>query len=206
MARAWRPSSPVCTATSHTVTLTTHGRSLTRASLTQTTLLTPAGALTRGVSFTQGGSHTRAASRAHMVSSPCGAPFTHGVPGSTHSGTLVTTPLAHGGSSVLGGALGVSFGAALTLVAPRTQRLSLALCVRRSTHLATLVYMHRDTTHTGTTLAGTTLFTTHTGTFTPGILATTRAPGVSIPPKLRVHPSAALLPSTSRGTTEFTWP
>ena len=73
----------------HAVTLThpTHGRSLTRASLTHTT---PAGALTRGVSLTQGGSHTRAASRAHVASSPCGAPFTHGAPG---SGTCVRTPL-----------------------------------------------------------------------------------------------------------------
>ena len=81
-------------------------------------------------------------------------------------------------------------------------------------HLNTLVNTHRDTTHTGTTLAtahtgtltlGTTLFTTHTGTLTLGILATTRAPRASIPPKLRVHPSAALTPSTSCGTTESTW-
>ena len=83
----------------HAVTLT-HGRSLThRASHILTTPLTPVGALTRGVSSTQGGSHTRAASRAHVVSSPCGAPFTHGMPGNTHSGTLATTPLAHGASS-----------------------------------------------------------------------------------------------------------
>ena len=87
-------------------------------------------------------------------------------------------------------------------------------------HLNTLVYAHRDTTHTGTTLAtahtGTltlgvalTPFTAHTGTLTLGTtlsLASTRAPGVFIPPKLRVHPSAALTPSTSRGTTESTWP
>ena len=77
-------------------------------------------------------------------------------------------------------------------------------------HLNTLVYAHRDTTHTGTTLVtahtGTlTLSTTHTGTLTLGILASTRAPGVFTPPKLRVHPSAALTPSTSRGTTELTW-
>ena len=82
--------------------------------------------------------------------------------------------------------------------------------MRASQHafiLNTLVNTHRDTTHTGTTLA-----TTHTGTLTLGttlslgILATTRAPGASIPPKLCVHPSAALTPSTSRGTTESTWP
>jgi len=54
------------------------------------------------------------------------------------------------------------------------------------------------TAHTGT------LVTTHTGT-TLGILATSRAPGASIPPKLRAHPSAALFPSTSQGTTEPTW-
>ena len=59
-------------------------------------------------------------------------------------------------------------------------------------HFATLVYTHCDTTHTGT--------------LTLGILASTRAPGVFIPPKLRVHPSAALTPSTSRGPTELTWP
>ena len=40
------------------------------------TLLTPAGALTRGVSHPRGGSYTSAVSRAHVVSSPCGAPFT----------------------------------------------------------------------------------------------------------------------------------
>ena len=108
----------------HAVTLPTHGRSLThRASLTHTIPLTPTGALTRGVSSTQAGCpHTRAASRAHVVSSPCGAPFTHGVPGSTHAGTLVNTPLAHGvsfapgGSSKHGVALTheVSLGVALT--------------------------------------------------------------------------------------------
>ena len=62
------------------------------------------------------------------------------------------------------------------------------------------VHTHVDTTHTGTTLV-----TTHTGTLTPGILATSRAPGVSILPKLRVHPFAALFPSPSPGTTEPTW-
>ena len=128
--------------------------------------------------------HTRAVSG-------CGAPFIHGVPGSTHSGTLVTTPLAHGASLALG--VSSTHGVALTLAAPRTQRLSPALCVRRSTHFATLVYTHCDTTHTGTTLTGTTL-----------ALASTRAHGVFTPPKLRVHPSAALT-STSRGTTEFPW-
>ena len=209
---------------------TPNTRSLTHTCLIHTH--TPAGALTRGVSHTRGGSHTRAASRTHVVSSTCGAPFTHGVPGSTHAGTPVTTPLAHGGSSALGVALGASLahegsfkhGGALTLEAPRTPRLSRALtlpaCVRRSTHFATLVNTHRDTTHTGSTLA-----TAHTGTFTLGValtpltahtgtltrgtiltLASTRAPGVFTPPKLCVHPSAALTSSTSRGTTELTWP
>ena len=210
------------------------------------TPLTPAGALTHGVSFTQGGSHTRAVSRAHVVSSPCGAPFTHGVPGSTHAGTLVTTLLAHGGSftlgvssthegaliTTLGVSLGVAHGVSLILGGSLTHGLSLShgstlthegsgthgvafacegafahaltlpVCVHRSTHSNTLVNTHRDTTHNGTTLV-----TTHTGTLitTLEILATTRAPGVFTPPKLCVHPSAALLPSTSRGTTEFTW-
>ena len=82
-----------------------------------------------------------------------------------------------------------------------THALLLPACVRRSTRFNTVVYTHRDTTHPGTTLA-----TTHTGTLTLGILASTRAPGVFTPPKLRVHPSAALTSSTSRGTTESTWP
>ena len=207
----------------HAVTLTTLGRSLTPgASYTHT----PAGALTHGVSFTH-----RAVLLAPAVSSACGAPFTHGVPGSTHAGTLVTTPLAHGGSSILGVSsvagvssthgltLGVSLAHEDTLIhgVSRTQRLLLPVCVRRSTRFNTLVYTHRDTTHTGTTLAtahagtltlGTTLSTTHTGTLTRGTtlaLASTRAPGVFTPPKLCVHPSAALT-STSRGTTESTWP
>ena len=78
-----------------------------------------------------------------------------------------------------------------------THTLTLPVCVRRSTHFATLVYTHRDITHTGTTLVtahtGTTLFTTHTGTLTLGTtlsLASTRAPGVFTPPKLCVHASA----------------
>ena len=131
----------------HAVFLPTHGRSLTRgASFTHTTPLTPAGALTHGVSstqgllltpvvpltytgaltrgvcLTQGGSHTRAASHAHVVSSPCGAPFTHGVPGSTHSGTLANTPLTHGGSLALGVALGVAHGVSLTPFTTHTHR------------------------------------------------------------------------------------
>ena len=111
-----------------------------------------------------------------------------------------------------------------TLGVPRTQRLSRALtlpaCVRRNTRFNTLVYTHRDTTHTGTTLVtahtGTltlgvalTPFTAHTGTLTRGTtlsLASTRAPGVFTPPKLCMHPSAALTSSTSCGTTEFPWP
>ena len=193
-----------CVQRPHTRCSHTRSLSLSRASLTHTTLLTHAGALNRGVSFTQGGSHTRAVSCAHAASSACGAPFTHGVLGSMHSGTLVTTLLTHGVSFVLGVSFahGVAFtlGGALTLVAPRTQRLSPALFVRRSTHFATLVYTHVDTTHTGTTLV-----TTHTGTFTLGTRATTRAPGVSIPPKLGVHPFASLVPSNSCSMTEPTW-
>ena len=210
----------------HTRCSHTRSLSLTPCLSHTHTLLTPVGALTRGVSFTHRASHTRAVSG-------CGAPFTHGVPGSTHAGTPATTPLAHGvslargvssthgvaltlvaahgvahgvslvlgGSSTHGDALGVSskHGGTLTLVASRTQRLTLPVCVRRSTHFATLVNTHRDTTHTGTTLA-----TTHTGTLILGTtlsLASTRAPGVFTPPKLRVHPSAALTSSTSRGTT-----
>ena len=84
-----------------------------RASVTHTTPLTPAGALTRGVScthrafLTHTGALTRGVSLAHRAShtravSGCGSPFTHGVPGSTHAGTLATTSLAHGGSFVHG--------------------------------------------------------------------------------------------------------
>ena len=98
--------------------------SLSRASYTHTPPLTHAGALTRGVSFTQGSSHTRAASRAHVVPSRCGAPFTHGVPGSTHAGTLATTPLAHGGS--LGVALTLTHGDSFALVVSGTHGVSLA--------------------------------------------------------------------------------
>ena len=61
----------------HTVTLTTLGRSLSHcASLILTTPLTPTGALTRGVSSTHRASHTRAVLLAPAVSS-CGAPCTH---------------------------------------------------------------------------------------------------------------------------------
>ena len=179
-------------------------RSLTHTSClihTHTTPLTHAGALTRGVSSTQGGSHTRAASRAHVVSSPCGAPFTHGVPGSPHAGTLVTTPLTHGGSFVLGvssthGGSSTHRGT-LTLVAPRTQRLSPALCVRRSTHFATLVYTHRDTTHTGTTLhhtPGHSHWGQHSSPHTPGhsrrgFSPPQELPGSSYPPSsVRTRP------------------
>ena len=95
---------------------------------THTIPLTHAGALTRGVSLIHGASATHTPS------------LTHGVLGSTHPGTLATTPLTHG----------------VTL----------------------------------------TPFTTHTGTFTLGNSVTSRAPGASIPPKLSVHPSAALAPST----------
>ena len=117
--------------------------------------------LTHAVSLTLGRSLTRAVSLAHAASSTRGAPFTHGVLGSTHSGTLATTPLTH--------------------AVPSTHRVS-------STHGGAL-----------------TPFTAHTGTITLGILATSRAPGASIPPKLRVHPFAALAPSTPPGTTEPTW-
>ena len=139
-----------------------HTRSLTHPScLTHTHHSTHTrGGPHRGASLPPGCSHTRAVSAAHAASSACGAPFTHGVLGSTHSGTLVTTPLTHGVSSILG-----------VSAAPFT-------------------------THTGT-------FTL--GTITPGILATFRAPGASIPPKLGVHPFASLVPSTSQGTTEPTW-
>ena len=89
----------------------------------------------------------------------------HGVLGSTFSGSLVTTPLTHGVASTHG--VSLTHGVALA-------------------HEVALK-------------------TTHTGTLTLGTHGTSRAPGVSTPPKLRVHPSAALLPLTSRGTTEPTW-
>ena len=74
----------------HAVTLTTHGRSLTRAfSLTHTIPFTHAGALTRGVSLIQGGSHTRAVSLAHAAPLTRGASFTQTV-SLTH-----TRPLLH---------------------------------------------------------------------------------------------------------------
>jgi len=69
-------------------------RPLTHSCLTHTHHTTHTrGALTRGVSLTHrallphGCSHTRAVSCVHVVSSACGAPFTHDMLGSTHSGT-----------------------------------------------------------------------------------------------------------------------
>ena len=119
------------------------------------------------------------------------------MPGSTHAGTLVTTPLTHGGSFALGVALGVAHGVSLTHGVSSAHEgtlittlgvtlahgvslgvsskhggafahaLTFPVCVRRSTHFNTLVNTHRDTTHTGTTLA-----TTHTGTLTLGTTLT----------------------------------
>ena len=137
----------------------------------------------------------------HMVPLTQGASSTPGVLGSTHSGTQVTTPLTHGVASTHGVSLipgvsvthgassihGVSFAHGVAL----THALALPLCVRRSTHFSTLVSTHVDTTHTGTT--------------TLGNRVPTRVPGASIPPKLRVHSSTALAPSTPLGTTEPTW-
>ena len=45
----------------------------------------------------------------------------------------------------------------------------------------------------------------HWGQSHRGTRATTRGSGVSIPPKLGVHPFAAPVPSSSQGTTEPTW-
>ena len=84
---------------------------------------------------------------------PAVAPITHGVPGSTHSGTLVTTPLAHGVSLALG--VSLAHGVSFALGGAFAHALALVLCVRRSTHFNTLVYTHRDTTHTGTFTLGT---------------------------------------------------
>ena len=164
----------------HTRCYSPKTRSLTHSCPTHTHHSThPRGGPHRGASLPHGCSHTRAISAAHAASSACGAPFTHGVLGSTHTGTLANTPLTHGVSSTLGvsSAYGVSLalGVCSTLGVPFTHGVAL------------------------------TPFTAHTGTLTPGILATSRAPGVSIPPKLRVHPFAALVPSNSRGETESTW-
>ena len=169
----------------HAVFLTL-GRSLThRASLTHTIAFTHAGALTRGVSFIRG-VRTRVPLHSHTRdhSLTRGASSIHGVLGSTHSGTLVTTPLTHVVSATHGisSTHGVSFAHGVAL----THALALPLCVRCSTHFATLV-------------------NTHTGTFTMGNRVTSNAPWASIPPKLLVHPSTAHAPSTPLGTTELTW-
>ena len=174
----------------HTVFLPTHGRSLSRASYIHTTLLTPTGALTRGVSFAHrashihGGTNPRCLAHAWGFAHTCRFPRARGffrlrcpfhtrragkharrhirnhttrTRGLTRNYTrgLSRGALTHGDSSVLEGS--GTHGVALTLAVPRTQRLSPVICVRRSTHFATLVNTHRDTTHTGTTLS-----TTHT--------------------------------------------
>ena len=89
-------------------------------------------------------------------------------------------PLTHGASPIHG--LSPTHAILLTLA------MTLVLCTRFSTHFDTLVPL-----------------TTHTGTIALGIRVNSRGPGVSIPPKLRMHPFTALFPSTSHGATEPTW-
>ena len=92
-----------------------------------------------------------------------GGSFVRGVSLGVAHGVALGVSLIHGDASTHGDALGVSHGVSfkhgVSFGVALTHALLLVLCVRRSTHLNTLVYMHRDTTHTGTTL-----FTTHTGT------------------------------------------
>ena len=142
---------------------------------------------------------------------PPAVPLLHGVPGSTHAGTLVTTPLAHGVALIPGVSLihGGAFVLGVALGDSSTHGVSLvhggSLITGVSSTLGVSSIHGGSVTHGVVHGVSLTPFTTHTGTFTLGILATSRAPGVSIPPKLRVHPFAALIPSTPRGTTEPTW-
>jgi len=148
----------------HAVPLT-HGRSLTR-----TLSLAHVVPLTLGVSLTQGVSLTHTILLTHAVYFTRGASFPHGVLGSTHFGTLATTPLTHAASFTRGASsshgvsvthtfsltLGVSFihGASSTHAVALTHALAPTLCARRSTHFTTIVYTHFDTTHTGTIVLG----------------------------------------------------
>ena len=169
----------------HAVFLTL-GRSITRAvSLTHSIPLTHAEALTRSVSFTQGGSHTRAVSLAHAAPLTRGASFTQ------------TVSLTHT-ASFTHGALGSTHPDTL-VTTPLTHGVSSIHGVSFTLGVSS---RHGVALTLGVSL---TPFTTHTGTFTLGIHAPTRAPGASIPPKLLVHPFAALASSTPLGTTEPTW-
>ena len=121
---AARPLSPICrrrrlhsthahlrvtTIRHHSITFTPGdaaacSRMPTVISLTHSDL-THAVPLTLGRSLTHGCSHTRAVSGAYVTPPTQGASFTHTgcslihrVLGSTHPGTLVTTPLTHGGA------------------------------------------------------------------------------------------------------------
>ena len=175
-----------CVQRPHTRCHSTNTRSLTHSCLTYThhphggthprcLLHTPCLSHTHGgthprcLNHTGGFAHTCRFSRARGFF-PLRAPLTHGMPGSTHAGTLATTPLAHGVSLARGVSLahGVALGVSFAHGIAFTHALLLPVCVRRSTHFHTLVYTHRDTTHTGTTLV-----TTQGTTLTLGILATT---------------------------------
>jgi len=96
--------------------------SLTYSNLTHTILLTHAVTLTRGVSLTHGVS------------------VTHSMLGSTHFGTLATTPLTHGVSFTHG--VSVTRGVSFTHAAALTHTLAPTLCARCSTHFTTLVNTH----------------------------------------------------------------
>ena len=75
----------------------------------------------------------------------------HGVLGSTHPGTLATTPLTHGVASTHGVSVthGVSLipGVSVTHAVALTHTLAPTLCARCSTHFTTLVNTHRDIHH-----------------------------------------------------------
>ena len=240
-AHAWRPTSPVCTATSHTL-----------FSHTQHTVAhspVPHSYSPRSRGHSPAVSHSHVGVRTHVPLSartwflPTAVPLLHTAcreartparsrPHHSHTGFLPHSGShLHTGTHPHTGTLphtethSGSHSHMRTL--SHTPLHSRYACV--AARVLTHVYTHRDTTHTGTTLVTThtgtlTLSTTHTGTLTLGValtpftahtgtftlgttltLASTRAPGVFTPPKLRVHPSAALTPSTSRGTTESTW-
>ena len=69
-AHAWRPTSPACTATSHTRSSSHTQHTVAHSPVPHTHTHHTHGALTRGVSHTRGGLHTRAVSGAHAVSTP----------------------------------------------------------------------------------------------------------------------------------------
>jgi len=121
------PSSPLHTATSHTLSL------LHTVLHSHVPLLAHTWFHSHGVSLTHTILLTLAVSSMRTLSLTLAVSVTRGVLGSTHLGTLATTPLTHGVS--------VTHAVALT------HALAPTLCARCSTHFTTLVYTPRHHTH-----------------------------------------------------------